>query len=104
MYRFRNIKVGLALEEQDKAKIRYAGLVSWLNLSEKIIFSHIISREQVPTLLDASAFSLIEERTKRRLKELVDKYYDGSSKTRIEYDVNIESPLWSLTFSETAGG
>ncbi len=93
MYRFRNIKVGLALEEEDKTKIRYAGLVSWLNLSEKIIFSHIISREQAPTLLDASALSLIQERTKGRMKELIEKYYDGPSKTRIEYQVSIESPL-----------
>ena len=93
MYHFKNVMVGLALGERDKAKIRYAGLVSWLASSERITFSHIIGRGKRPENFEASAFSSVEEETKRLMKELVDKYYDGRPATRLEYDVIMESPL-----------
>ena len=93
MYRFKNLMVGLTLAEQDKAKIRYAGLVSWLASSERIIFSHIIGREKIPENSEASALSSAEEETKRLMKELVEKYYDGSPATQLEYEVIMESPL-----------
>ncbi len=90
---FRNLMVGLALGQQDKAKIRYAGLVSWLASSESITFSHIIGRGKIPKSSEADVLSLIEEETKDLMKELVEKYYDGPPATRIEYDVIMESPL-----------
>ena len=90
---FKNLMVGLALGEQDKAKIRYAGLVSWLASSERITFSHIIGRGQIPEHSEAGALSSIKAETKDLMKELVEKYYDGDPATRIEYDVILESPL-----------
>ncbi|MBW2675618.1 MAG: universal stress protein, partial [Deltaproteobacteria bacterium] len=90
---FKNLMVGLALGQQDKAKIRYAGLVSWLASSESITFSHIIGRGKIPKDSEAEALSLVEEETKALMKELVEKYYDGHPATRIEYDVVMESPL-----------
>jgi len=90
---FKNLMVGLALGQQDKAKIRYAGLVSWLASSEIITFSHILDRGKIPKDSEAGALSLVEEETKDLMKELVEKYYDGHPATRIEYDVIMESPL-----------
>ena len=96
MYNFKNIMVGLALGGHDKAKIRYAGLVSWLTSSEKITFSHIIGRGKTPKNSEASDLSSVEETTKRMMKELVDKYYDGRPATRLEYEVIMESPLLEI--------
>jgi len=93
MYHFKNLMVGLTLGGQDKTKILYAGLVSWLTSSEKITFSHIIGRGKIPKNSEASALSSVEETTKRMMKELVDKYYDGRPATRLEYEVVMESPL-----------
>jgi len=93
MYRFKNLMVGLTLGQQDKAKIRYAGLVSWLASSERITFSHIFSREKMPEDSEAGIPSSVEETTKRLMKGLVDKYYDGHPATRVEYEVIMESPL-----------
>ncbi|MDO9516203.1 MAG: universal stress protein [Syntrophales bacterium] len=90
---FKNLMVGLTLNDQDKAKIRYAGLVSWLASSERITFSHIIGREKIPENAEAVALSSIEGETKLLMKELVEKYYDGRPDTRVEYDVIMESPL-----------
>jgi nucleotide-binding universal stress UspA family protein len=85
--------VGLALGQQDKTKIRYAGLVSWLALSERITFSHIISCEKLPEGCGAEIPPPVEEETKRLMKELVEKYYDGHPATKLEYEVIAESPL-----------
>lgn len=93
MYRFKNLMVGLALKEQDKTKIRYAGLVSWLASSERITFSHIISCEKLPEGCRAEIPPPIEEKTRRRMKELVEEYYDGHPATKLEYDVIAELPL-----------
>lgn len=90
---FKHLMVGLALNEQDKAKIRYAGLVSWLASSESITFSHIIGRERIPKDREAGALSSVEEETKGRIRELVERYYDGHPATRVEYDVIPEFPL-----------
>jgi len=93
MYHFKNLMVGLALGEQDKAKVRYAGLVSWLASSERITFSHIISREKLPERSGAGVPPAIEKTTRRLMKELVEQYYDGPPATKLEYDVIPESPL-----------
>ncbi|MBN2397576.1 MAG: universal stress protein [Deltaproteobacteria bacterium] len=93
MYQFKNVTVGLALGEQDKTKIRYAGLVSWLASSERITFSHIVSRGKLPEKAGAGVPSSIEKTTRRLMKELVEKYYDGPPATKLEYDIIPESPL-----------
>ena len=93
MYQFKNVTVGLALGEQDKTKIRYAGLVSWLASSERITFSHIVSREKLPEKSGAGVPPSIEKTTRRLMKELVEQYYDGPPATKIEYDIIPESPL-----------
>lgn len=92
MYHFKNVMVGLALGGQDKAKIRYAGLISWLTSSEKITFSHIVSREKISKDSGADLLYSAEESAKRLMKELVDKHYDGRPATRLEYEVVMESP------------
>lgn len=93
MYHFKNLMVGLTLGGQDKAKILYAGLVSWLTSSEKITFSHIVSSEKILKDSGVDVLSSIEESEKRLMEELVNKYYDGRPATRLEYEVVIESPL-----------
>ena len=93
MYHFKHLMVGLTLGQQDKAKIRYAGLVSWLSSSERITFSHIIGRGQIPEHSEAAPLSSVEETAKRLMKEAVEQYYDGPPATRVEYDVIMESPL-----------
>ncbi len=93
MYQFKNLMVGLALGQQDKAKIRYAGLVSWLALSERITFSHIISCEKLPEGCGTEIPPPVEEETRGLMKELVEKYYDGHPATKLEYEVIAESPL-----------
>ncbi|MBW2558390.1 MAG: universal stress protein [Deltaproteobacteria bacterium] len=93
MDHFKNLMVGLTLVPQDKSKIRYAGLVSWLASSEEITFSHVISHKKISENSEAGALSSVEDETKDRMKELVEKYYDGDPATRIEYDVIMESPL-----------
>jgi len=47
MYTFKNVVVGLALGQRDKAKIRYAGLVSWLTSAERITLFHIVSEKNI---------------------------------------------------------
>ncbi|MDD5723242.1 MAG: universal stress protein [Syntrophales bacterium] len=93
MYHFKNLMVGLALGQQDKAKIRYAGLVSWVASSEKIIFTHIIDHGKIPINSEAGALSSLEKTTKDLMKKLVEEYYDGRPATRVEYHVIMGSPL-----------
>jgi len=93
MYQFKNLMVGLALGQQDKTKIRYAGLVSWLASSERVTFVHIIGRGKLRENSEAGARASLEKKTKRLMEELVDKYYDGHPATRVEYDVIRESQL-----------
>jgi len=93
MYNFKNIVVGLALGQRDKAKIRYAGLVSWLTSAERITLFHIVSSKKISKDSGIDSLFSVEESVKRLMEELVSKYYDGRPATRLEYEVIIESPL-----------
>ncbi len=93
MYRFKNLMVGLTLGPQDNAKIRYAGLVAWLASSERITFSHIISRKHFPGRSSPDVSSTLVEERIRNMEQLVDKYYDGPPGTHVDYEVNKESAL-----------
>ncbi len=93
MYQFKHVTVGLALGEQDKTKIQYAGLVSWLASSERITFSHIVSRDKLPEKTGADVPASIEKKARSRMQELVEQYYDGPPATQLDYDIIPESPL-----------
>ena len=93
MYNFKNVVVGLALGQRDKAKIRYAGLVSWLTSAERITLFHIVSEKKISKDSGIDSLSSVEKSVKRLMEELVSKYYDGRPATRLEYEVIMESPL-----------
>ncbi len=96
MHRFKRIRVGLSLGEQDQAKIRFAALISRLASSEVIIFIHVISTDKVNEKKEVTASGLAyagHDEIKSKMRELVRKYYDGSSDVRLEFQVFQESSL-----------
>jgi len=95
MYRFKNLMVGLTVGDRDRAKIRYAGLVSWLASSEKITFGHVVSSAELPDKahLNPEILEQIRSGTNHSMEALVDKYYDGRPGAKLEYEVFFEKPL-----------
>lgn len=74
MYHFDHLMVGLTVGPQDKAKIRYASLVSTLVSSSKITFVHVGSSAEVSP-----------EIYKQKMRELVALYYKGPQEVKREY-------------------
>ncbi|MCK9276272.1 MAG: universal stress protein [Syntrophales bacterium] len=91
MYRFRNLIVGMTVGEQDRAKIQYAGLVTWLAMSQAVTFTHVLSFAELSEKTKPLAILLSDCRN--AMEELVRKYYDGHPDTEIFYEVIPESPL-----------
>lgn len=96
MYQYNRLLVGVSFVKQDGASIRYAGLISRLAKSEKIIFLHVASTADIPEELRTEypdLFTPVDEYARQQMEELVKKYFDGHPDTRIEYVVAEGSPL-----------
>ncbi len=91
MYRFKNLMVGMTVGEQDRAKIQYAGFVSWLASSQTITFTHVMSAAELSDRTKQPAAILHECKT--AMEEMVGKYYDGRPGTELYYEIVPESPL-----------
>ncbi len=74
MYRFNHLMVGLTVGSQDKAKIRYASLVSSLVESKKITFVHV-----------GNSADMSPDIYKQKMRELVALYFKGPSDVNLEY-------------------
>lgn len=96
MHRYKRLLVGVSLGKQDGASIRYAGMISRLAKSEKIIFFHVTSAKDLPDDLRNEFPDLAEpadKSVKEGLEALVEKHFDGYSKTKLECEVAEGSPL-----------
>jgi nucleotide-binding universal stress UspA family protein len=96
MYRYNRLLVGVSFDKQDGASIRYAGLISRLAKSEKIIFLHVASIVDIPEELITDypdLFKPVDEYARQEMETLVDEYFDGHQETQIEYKVAEGSPL-----------
>jgi nucleotide-binding universal stress UspA family protein len=100
MYRYKHLLVTLSLTDKGESSIRYAGLISRLARSEKVTFVHVASslddipkelRSQFPDIVQPSG-----ELGKKRMEELVSKYFPADHKTTIDYKVLEGSPLIEL--------
>ncbi len=100
MYRYKNILVPLSLANKGELSIRYAGLISQLAKSEKVTFVHVISSlEDIPKELKSEFPDIVEpsgELAKKRMEELVSKYFPADHKSTIEYKILEGSPLIEL--------
>ena len=96
MYRFKRLLVGISLGSKDGTAIRYAGMISRLARSEKIIFLHVTHTHGIPPELLREYPDLVtppDGTLSAQMESLVTQYYDGSPDTRLEYRVLEGSPL-----------
>ena len=96
MYRYNRLLVGVSFVNQDGASIRYAGLISRLAKSEKIILLHVASTVDIPEELITEypdLFKPVDEYARQEMEALVNKYFDGHPETQIDYEVVEGSPL-----------
>ena len=99
MYRYKRLLVGISLNEQDGASIRYASMISRLAKSEEITFLHVANTTEIdeevceiyPELRQSCDGSTTQE-----IENLVKKYYDGHPDTRLNCDAVEGSPLIEL--------
>jgi nucleotide-binding universal stress UspA family protein len=100
MYRYKNLLVPLSLANTGELSIRYAGLVSQLANSERVTFVHVISSlEDMPKELKSEFPDIVQpsgEPAKKRMEELVSKYFPADHKSTIEYKILEGSPLIEL--------
>lgn len=99
MYRYKRLLVGISLNDQDGASIRYASMISRLAKSEQITFLHVANTTEIdeevceiyPELMRSCDGSTTQE-----IENLVKKYYDGHPDTRINCEAVEGSPLIEL--------
>ncbi len=100
MYRYKHLLVALSLTEVGESSIRYAGLISRLANSEKVTFVHVTSSlDDIPKELQSEFPDIVQpsgEPGKKRMEELVSKYFPKDLKTAIEYKILEGSPLIEL--------
>lgn len=100
MYRYKNLLVALSLNDQGESSIRYAGLISQLANSEKVTFAHVASSlDDIPKELKSEFPDIVQpsgELGKKRMEELVTKYFPSDHKTTIDYKILEGSPLIEL--------
>jgi nucleotide-binding universal stress UspA family protein len=100
MYRYKNLLVPLSLKDQGESSIRFAGLVSHLANSEKVTFVHVISSlEDIPKELQSEFPDIVQpsgELAKKRMEELVSKYFPADHKTTLDFKILKGSPLMEL--------
>jgi nucleotide-binding universal stress UspA family protein len=96
MYRIKRLLVGVSFADQDGASIRYAGMISRLAQSEKVVFLHVASRVDIPEdILEdyPDLFQPVDEYARDAMEKLVHDYFDGHPDTEISYQVVEGSPL-----------
>ena len=99
MYRYKRLLVGISLNDQDGASIRYASMISRLAKSEEITFLHVANTVEIdekvceiyPELMQSC-----DESTTQEIETLVKKYYDGHPDTRLKCEAVEGSPLIEL--------
>ncbi len=100
MYRYKNLLVPLSLADKGELSIRYAGLISQLANSERVTFVHVISSlDDIPKELKSEFPNIVHssgELAKKRMEELVSKYFPADHKSTIEFKILEGSPLIEL--------
>lgn len=99
MYRYKRLLVGISLNDQDGASIRYASMISRLAKSEEITFLHVAYTTEIdeeiceiyPELTQSCDGSTTQE-----IETLVKKYYDGHPDTHLNCEAVEGSPLIEL--------
>lgn len=90
----------MSLNDQDESSIRYAGMISQLANSEKVTFVHVASSlGDIPKELQSEFPNIVQpsgELGKKRMEELVTKYFPSDHKTTIDYKIFEGSPLIEL--------
>jgi nucleotide-binding universal stress UspA family protein len=99
MVNYKRLLVAISLKQQDGTSIRYAAMISRLAKSEKITFLHVANtpevEEDVCTIYPELRPSC-DGSTTKEVEELVKKYYDGHSETKLECEAVQGSPLVEL--------
>ncbi|MFC1866745.1 universal stress protein [Thermodesulfobacteriota bacterium] len=99
MYRYKRLMVGVSLNQQDGASIRYAAMVSRLAESEKITFLHIASTPEVEAdvcELYPDLRQSCDDSTTQEIERLVKQHYDGHPDTRLKCEAVEGYPLVEL--------
>ena len=99
MVDYKRLLVAISLKQQDGTSIRYAAMISRLAKSEKITFLHVANtpevEEDVCTIYPELRPSC-DGSTTKEVEELVKKYYDGHSETKLECEAVQGAPLVEL--------
>ncbi|MCX5906310.1 MAG: universal stress protein [Deltaproteobacteria bacterium] len=80
MYRYKNLLVGLNNTDHDHNILAYAGLISRMAKSQKIVFVHALEKQERPRSLPqecSPVFEPGEALSKPRLEEMVKTHCDG---------------------------
>jgi nucleotide-binding universal stress UspA family protein len=100
MYRYKHLLVTLSLTDKGESSIRYAGLISRLAHSEKVTFVHVASSlDDIPKELQSQFPDIVQpsgELGRKKMEELVSKYFPADHKTVVDYKVLEGSPLIEL--------
>ena len=81
MYRYKNLLVGLNNTDHDHNILAYAGLISRMAKSQKIVFVHALKKQETPRSLPqecSPVFEPGEALSKPRLEEMVKTHCDSS--------------------------
>ncbi|MFC1891768.1 universal stress protein [Thermodesulfobacteriota bacterium] len=102
MYRYRNMLIGLKLDEQDESVIRYSGMISRMAQSKNAYFIHVDKHDEIPDEIKeeypqlADSFS---KKEKEQMDETIKKYFNGYSETRIISEIIHGKPV--ITFIDS---
>lgn len=95
MYRFKKLMVALNLDEHDTTLIQYAGFISKMAQSKEVYFVHVSDTFNIPEEIKKvypEIISPVDEAAKKRMKENVEKHFNGFNGAALKYNV-IEGPL-----------
>ena len=97
MYRYKRLLVGLSLNGQDKATIRYANMVTQMAHSEEIRFVHAVINPDLPEAIREKYPALLEpfDEAKNRMKAVVRDHF-GYPGVRVVCKVVEGFPLTEL--------
>ena len=103
MYRYKKIMICLNLDDYDANLIQYAGILSKMAESDEIHFVHVSDTFDVPDEIKKiypELASPLESAAEKRMKQIVEKYFNGHENSKLIYSP-LEGSLLGLLISYT---
>ncbi len=97
MHRYKRLMVGLNLNAQDEATIRYAAMISRIARSAKIHFVHIVPRLKIPMSIRLRYPNLFRP-VLNQMEKVIRQHWDGRKDVALAYDVIEGTPLTELIY------